>query len=101
MGDAAHFMPPHLAQGAGQTFEDAACLYDALKGDLPLTESLHTFALNRARALAPIIQKAEATGAVMRLKGPLASLRNIALEVGGQRLVESWLEQVWQTDVKG
>lgn len=101
MGDAAHFMPPHLAQGAGQTFEDAACLYDALKGDLPLTESLHFFALNRARALAPIIEKAEATGAVMRLKGPLASLRNIALEVGGQRLVESWLEQVWQTDVKG
>ena len=98
IGDAAHYMPPHLAQGAGQTLEDAACLYEALKGDKPLTQTLQSFALMRARALAPLIQKAETTGAVMRLKGPLAKLRNMALEVGGQRLVEGWLRQVWHAD---
>ena len=26
IGDAAHMMPPHLAQGAGQSFEDIAIL---------------------------------------------------------------------------
>ena len=98
IGDAAHHMPPHLAQGAGQTLEDAACLYEALKGEKPLTEMIQSFALTRARALAPLIKRAETTGAVMRLKGPLAKLRNMALEMGGQRLVESWLRQVWHTD---
>ena len=100
IGDAAHFMPPHLAQGAGQTLEDAACLYEALQGNQPLTQTLQSFALKRARALAPVIHKAESTGAVMRLKGPFAHLRNLALEIGGQRLVESWLQQVWHADNK-
>ena len=100
IGDAAHFMPPHLAQGAGQTLEDAACLYEALQDNQTLTHTLQSFALMRARALAPLIHKAESTGAVMRLKGPFAHLRNLALEIGGARLVESWLQQVWHADNK-
>ena len=96
IGDAAHFMPPHLAQGAGQTLEDAASLYEALCQDAPLSSILRDWALMRARTLAPIIEKAEETGAVMRLKGPFARLRNMAIALGGQRLVERWLRQVWQ-----
>jgi salicylate hydroxylase len=31
IGDAAHIMPPHLAQGAGQSFEDIAYLKTQLQ----------------------------------------------------------------------
>ena len=95
-GDAAHFMPPHLAQGAGQTLEDAASLSKALKGADNLQQAASQWSVSRSRALSPIIARAEATGTIMRLSGPLASLRNIALELGGQKLIEQWLQQVWQ-----
>ena len=95
-GDAAHFMPPHLAQGAGQTLEDAAELKTMLNGANNVKQAAANWALSRQRALSPIIRKAETTGAVMRLTGPFAKMRNAALELGGQRLIEKWLNQVWQ-----
>ena len=96
IGDGAHFMPPHLAQGAGQTLEDAAYLRSALTGADDVVKAASHWALSRQRALAPIIQKAEATGSIMRLKGPFAKLRNAAVEFGGPHLLEKWLRQVWQ-----
>lgn len=95
IGDGAHFMPPHLAQGAGQTLEDAATLKAALTGASDVKQAAAQWALMRQRALGPIIEKAEATGTVMRLSGPFAILRNAAVELGGQRLVEKWLTKVW------
>lgn len=95
-GDSAHVMPPHLAQGAGQTLEDAASLQIALAGAGTLTQAAANWALQRQRALRPIIERAEATGMVMRLTGPLAMVRNAAVEFGGQPLIEKWLSEVWQ-----
>lgn len=95
IGDGAHFMPPHLAQGAGQTLEDAATLKEALTGASDIKQAAAQWALARQRALGPIIEKAEATGTMMRLSGPLAMLRNAAVELGGHRLVEKWLTKVW------
>ena len=96
IGDGAHFMPPHLAQGAGQTLEDAATLQAALHDIGDVKSAASRWALGRQRALSSIIDKAESTGAVMRLSGPFARLRNAAVEFGGQRLIEKWLNQVWQ-----
>lgn len=96
VGDGAHFMPPHLAQGAGQTLEDAATLQTALCDSDNLIHAASQWALCRQRALSSIIDKAEATGVVMRLSGPFARLRNVAVELGGQKLIEKWLNQVWQ-----
>lgn len=96
IGDGAHFMPPHLAQGAGQTLEDAAMLGRALTRADDIRQAAANWALSRQRALRPIIEKAEATGQVMRLKGPFAMMRNAAIEFGGSRLIEKWLRQVWQ-----
>lgn len=94
-GDAAHFMPPHLAQGAGQTLEDAASLSLALTQVSDLPQAVRDWSVNRSRTLSPIIARAEATGTIMRFSGPMASLRNLAIEMGGQRLIEKWLKQVW------
>ena len=94
-GDAAHFMPPHLAQGAGQTLEDAASLSHFLSQATNIEQAAAQWALNRSRSLAPVIERAEATGTIMRLSGPFARLRNFAIEIGGQRLIEQWLKQVW------
>ena len=95
VGDAAHFMPPHLAQGAGQTLEDAASLYEALVQHDDMTLALKDWSVRRARTLAPIIERAQSTGALMRLSGPFSRLRNAAIELGGQRLIESWLKNIW------
>lgn len=103
LGDAAHFMPPHLAQGAGQTLEDAASLSKAMaqvtaqKGDA--VTALSEWAIQRARMVAPIVKRAEQTGKIMRLSGPLARLRNMAIDIGGQSFIETWLKQVWQPEL--
>ena len=96
IGDAAHFMPPHLAQGAGQTLQDAASFSDALKNGGALLSCAKSWAQSRSRELAPIVRRAEDTGAIMRLKGPFGRLRNMAIDLGGTRLLESWLAQVWR-----
>ena len=74
LGDAAHQMPPHLAQGAGQIFEDLACLSDCLKVS-PAKEALQKMAQIRSRAVTITMQKARQAGSVMRLDGLSAALR--------------------------
>lgn len=97
-GDAAHIMPPHLAQGAGQTLQDAACLYKCLLETNDTKAAFTSYARQRATAVAPIARKAELSGAIMRLSGPMARLRNIVLDVGGNSLMQSWLADVWAAD---
>ena len=96
IGDAAHFMPPHLAQGAGQTLQDAASLSKALAGGGDLLSIAASWAQARSRELTPIVRRAEDTGAIMRLKGPFGRLRNMAIDLGGTRLIENWLTEVWR-----
>ncbi|WP_348720931.1 FAD-dependent monooxygenase [uncultured Candidatus Puniceispirillum sp.] len=97
-GDAAHIMPPHLAQGAGQTLQDAACLYKCLCETADIKSAFASYARQRTTAVTPIARKAELSGAIMRLSGPAARLRNIVLDVGGNSLMQSWLADVWAAD---
>ena len=96
LGDAAHPMPPYLAQGAGMAIEDAAelgrCLAGVVKpvADVPL--ALSHYALNRWQRNARVQARAVRNGQIFHATGPLRLGRDIALKLLGHRLLEMpWL----------
>ena len=100
-GDAAHSMPPHLAQGAGQGLVDAACLGRWLhqpSNQSGIQSAFAGYARERAAAVGRIVQKADVSGRVMGLSGPAARLRDAVLNIGGSRLMQNWLAEVWAAD---
>lgn len=97
-GDAAHSMPPHLAQGAGQGLQDAACLIRHLGREARTETAFAAYARERAAEVARIVQKADMSGRIMGLSGPAAHLRDLALNIGGPKLMQSWLAEVWSAD---
>ena len=100
IGDAAHPMPPHLAQGAGQTLIDAAAIMTILNemnikpGD-NLQPALTRWAAERNRQTRTIRLNAERAGKIFGLDGPLARLRNIGLATIGGRAMIKQLEEIW------
>ena len=96
IGDAAHQMPPHLAQGAGQVFEDIACLSECLT-QAPPEQALRDMARIRSHDVTAIMQKARQSGSVMRLDGLSARMRNNFIKMAGGGFVEDWLRSVWYT----
>lgn len=97
-GDAAHSMPPHLAQGAGQGLQDAASLSRHLTATNDIETAFALYARERAGEVSRIVQKADISGKIMGLSGPAAQLRDVALSLGGPRLMQSWLAEVWAAD---
>ena len=97
-GEAAHSMPPHLAQGAGQGLQDAAALQQWLMTGEDIEHGFAGYARERAANVARIVQKADISGRIMGLSGPAAHLRDIALNLGGPRLMQNWLAEVWAAD---
>lgn len=97
-GDAAHIMPPHLAQGAGQALQDAASLYSALTASGSVHEALGIYARDRSTAVSRVVQKAEISGKVMAMGGAAGRLRNILINVAGPSFLQSWLADVWAGD---
>ena len=97
-GDAAHSMPPHLAQGAGQGLQDAASLLAWLEKADDIDTAFAGYARERAADVSRIVQKADVSGRIMAMSGPSARLRDLALNLGGARLMQSWLAEVWAAD---
>ncbi|MGB1961946.1 MAG: FAD-dependent monooxygenase [Candidatus Puniceispirillaceae bacterium] len=97
-GDAAHVMPPHLAQGAGQSLQDAACLMQSLTQHADVSSAFAAYARHRSGAVAKIAQKADISGKIMAFSGLAGKLRNAALDLGGNHLMQDWLAEVWAAD---
>lgn len=93
LGDAAHPMRPYLAQGAAMALEDAAALAQALQTtphDVPL--ALQHYAAARWQRNARVQQKAQRNGRIFHAQGPLRLARNLAMRLGGERLLDTpWL----------
>ena len=93
-GDAAHPIPPNLAQGAGQSLLDAACLMRYLGGNT-IDDALSSYAQERSKAVSKIFKKAVISSKIMALDGPRAKARNVALSLGGTEMIDKWLADVW------
>lgn len=93
LGDAAHPMRPYLAQGAGMAIEDAACLQQMLSlQGLDMTERLQRYALQRWQRNARVQARALRNGQIFHATGALRWARNLAMRVGGERLLDlPWL----------
>jgi salicylate hydroxylase len=101
MGDAAHPMLPHLAQGGVLALEDAVVLADCLSAH-PGDEAaaFRTYEAKRGRRAARVQAMSSLNGRVYHLGLPLAWARNAALRVlPGERLMAGydWLYG-WQND---
>ena len=100
-GDAAHPMPPHLAQGAGQALIDAAILRQKLTHlSAPIAEdnlrhSIVEWGGERAHAMRSIHDKAMRASTMFGLSGGLAKARNIALSTIGGPILKRQLEALW------
>ena len=93
-GDAAHPIPPNLAQGAGQSLLDAASLMHWLGND-DIDSALSSYSQERSKAVSKIFKKATISSRIMALNGPGAKARNIAIGLGGTQMLEKWLAEVW------
>ena len=97
-GDAAHIMPPHLAQGAGQALQDAASLQYALCHSSDIDDALAIYARNRTMAVSAVVRKADISGKVMAFGGARGRLRNMLISAAGPGFLRSWLADVWAGD---
>ena len=97
-GDAAHIMPPHLAQGAGQALQDAASLQQALTAAASIDDALASYARQRTSAVSAVVRKADISGKIMALGGARGRLRNIMIGLAGPSFLQSWLADVWAGD---
>ena len=97
-GDAAHIMPPHLAQGAGQALQDAASLQQSLTAIADIDEALAIYARQRASVVSAVVRKADISGKIMAFGGAKGRLRNIMIDLAGPSFLQSWLADVWAGD---
>lgn len=95
LGDAAHPMPPFLAQGAAQAIEDADALGCAFAqfGATPQT-ALAAYERARMSRAAQVVGASKRQGALFHMHGPSAAARDIVIRaLGGRGMLarNAWL----------
>jgi len=100
LGDAAHAMTPDLGQGGCQAFEDAVTLGALLGGAEPaeVPAALARYdALRRPRTTA-VARQARRMNRLLRLRGPVGRLRDVALRAVPQALATPALARQFAFD---
>jgi salicylate hydroxylase len=95
LGDAAHPMLPFLAQGAAAALEDAVVLSRKLADADDVPAALRAYEAERMPRTARLQRAARRTGALYRLRGPLAFARNAALRLSGARQIAWRHDWIW------
>ena len=105
VGDAAHPMPPHLAQGAAQGLQDAAILkqwlarsgqtVSAMSGIAALDAIISQWHASRMKMIRRMVSRAGLAGRIFGLDGTAARLRNIGLGLAGEVLLGRQIEALW------
>ena len=94
-GDAAHPMPPYLAQGAGMAIEDARELQRVLAADLvdgDIEAAFARYARDRWQRCARVQARSLRNGRIFHARGPVRIARNASLRLIGERLLDvPWL----------
>jgi salicylate hydroxylase len=93
IGDAAHAMRPHQAQGSAMAIEDACALANHLtSGSGTLHDKCQRAAQERWQRNARVQRQSLRNGRVFQFTGPMAWLRDRALGLAGSRLMDQpWL----------
>jgi len=71
LGDAAHPLLPHTAQGAAQAIVDAVTLGARLKGDIDIALALRSYERDRMSRTAKLVRQGRRTARIMRMTNPL------------------------------
>ncbi len=91
MGDAAHPMPPYLAQGAGMAVEDAEALARHLAGDLAPGAALKAYAAERYERTRRVQAWATRNGSIFHLPRAVRRAAFGIARMGDPRLRLDWL----------
>jgi salicylate hydroxylase len=83
IGDAAHPMTPFLAQGAGQTIEDADALARRLGETSDVEAALVAYSADRVARANRVQREAKMQGRIYHLSGPFALARDLAMRALG------------------
>jgi salicylate hydroxylase len=103
VGDAAHSLRPHMAQGAAMALEDAWRLADNLawkdyRLDDPM-QSIQRYGQQRWQRVARVQRQSEKAGKVFQLRGPMGWARDLALRIAATPLLDQpWLYRVSSSD---
>ena len=95
IGDAAHPMPPHLAQGAGQSFMDVACIERELANGNSVSDTLNNMIKLRMPEAHSVARKSQLSGIVFRMSGPPANMRNQIIGIAGRKIINEFLNELW------
>ena len=95
LGDAAHPIQPHLAQGAAQTFHDGKILLENLSKNNNTLSSLQDYARTRSKDINEVKDMSFLTGQVFGFKGIQAKIRN-KLILGRNNYIQKFMNNIWE-----
>ena len=95
LGDAAHPIQPHLAQGAAQTFLDGDILLENLSKNNDTLAGLQNYSKTRSKDINEVKNMSFLTGQVFGVQGIQARIRN-KLILGSNNYIQNFMNNIWE-----